>query len=200
MKQKELEMILQKIKPHPNPIPNLEQYSTPANVAADALFFAYGQGDIQDKKVVDPGCGTGILAIGAKFLGAKDVVALDADDIAVEIAMKNAKELGVDVCLLTMDFMEFPESCDTILMNPPFGAQKGNVHADVLFLEKAVNISEVVYSLHKAETQEFLFKKIEDLRRKITHVQKYEFPIPHMFDFHRSDVHKIDIMLLRIIK
>jgi len=120
MKQKELEMLLQKIGPHPNPSPKLEQYSTPATIAADALYFAYGQGDIYGKKVVDPGCGTGILAVGAKLLGANDVVALDVDEVAVEAAMKNADALGVDVCFLTMDFGEFPEKCDTVILNRNF--------------------------------------------------------------------------------
>ena len=197
MKQKELEMLLQKIGPHPDPIPKLEQYSTPATIAADALYFAYGHGDIHGKKIVDPGCGTGVLAIGAKLLGAGDVVALDVDEVAVEAAMKNADALGVDICFLTMDFGEFPERCDTVIMNPPFGAQKENIHADAAFLDKAAEVGEVVYSFHKAETEEFVRRKLGELGRKPTHSLSYKFPIPHMFDFHKSEAEEVEVILLR---
>jgi len=198
MKQKELEMLLQRIGPHPDPSPRLEQYSTPAAIAADALYFAYGQGNIHGKKVVDPGCGTGVLAIGAKLLGAADVVALDVDEVAVEAAMKNADALGVDICFLTMDFGEFPERCDTVIMNPPFGAQKENIHADTAFLERAADVGDVVYSFHKAETEEYVKKKLGELGRKPTHMLRYKFPIPHMFDFHKSETEEVEVILFRI--
>lgn len=43
----------------------------------------------QDKKVLDVGCGSGILAIAAKKLGASFVTATDIDEIAVEVAREN---------------------------------------------------------------------------------------------------------------
>ncbi len=39
--------------------------------------------------VLDLGCGSGILAIGAKLIGAEDVYAIDIDPIAVEVAKEN---------------------------------------------------------------------------------------------------------------
>ncbi len=200
VKQKELEIMLQKVAVHPSPRPGLEQYSTPATIAADALYFAYGQGDIHGKKVVDPGCGTGILAIGARLLGASDVVALDVDEAAVGTAMKNADALKVDICFLTMDFNEFPEKCDTVVMNPPFGAQKENIHADTHFLMRAAETGDVIYSFHKAETEEYIRRKLADLGRKPTHILRYEFPIPHIFDFHKREAEEIDVLLFRIAR
>lgn len=35
---KNLEMLLENISPHPNPKVELEQYSTPANIAADLMW------------------------------------------------------------------------------------------------------------------------------------------------------------------
>jgi len=198
VKQKELEMLLQKVGPHPRPSPELEQYSTPAIIAAEVLFLAHGLGDIEGRKVVDAGCGTGILAIGAKLLGASDVVAVDVDEVALEAAMRNASALGVDICLLTMDFALFPEMCDTVVMNPPFGAQKGNLHADVEFLDHAAGIANVIYSFHKAETRDYMLRRLDGLGRKVTHELRFKFPIPHMFDFHRSEVQQVDVVLLRI--
>ncbi len=39
--------------------------------------------------VLDLGCGSGILAIGAKFVGSPDVLAIDIDPLAVEVAKEN---------------------------------------------------------------------------------------------------------------
>lgn len=40
-------------------------------------------------KVLDVGCGSGILSIAAALLGAKDVLGVDIDPIAVEVAVEN---------------------------------------------------------------------------------------------------------------
>ena len=45
--------------------------------------------------VLDLGCGSGILAIGAALLGARRVLALDIDPLAVEATVENAHENGV---------------------------------------------------------------------------------------------------------
>ncbi len=46
--------------------------------------------DFKGKKVLDMGCGTGILAILASHLGAGDVVAIDYDQICVESTIENS--------------------------------------------------------------------------------------------------------------
>jgi ribosomal protein L11 methyltransferase len=46
-------------------------------------------------KILDLGCGSGILAIGAAKLGAAHVLALDNDPVAVEAAEKNVAQNGV---------------------------------------------------------------------------------------------------------
>jgi ribosomal protein L11 methyltransferase len=43
------------------------------------------------KRVLDYGCGSGILAIGAARFGAKEIDAVDIDPAAVESTMANAK-------------------------------------------------------------------------------------------------------------
>ncbi|MDD6042680.1 MAG: 50S ribosomal protein L11 methyltransferase, partial [Eubacteriaceae bacterium] len=40
-------------------------------------------------KVLDVGCGSGILSIAAALLGAKDVLGIDIDPVAVEVAEEN---------------------------------------------------------------------------------------------------------------
>ncbi len=45
--------------------------------------------DLSNKRVLDMGCGTGILAILAGLLGAKDIVGIDIDEWSVENAIEN---------------------------------------------------------------------------------------------------------------
>jgi ribosomal protein L11 methyltransferase len=47
--------------------------------------------DVKGKRVLDMGCGTGILAIAAEKLGAENVVAIDNDQWAFENATENAE-------------------------------------------------------------------------------------------------------------
>ncbi len=47
--------------------------------------------------VLDIGCGTGILAILAKKLGANRVLAVDYDELSVEAAIENVQRNKVDV-------------------------------------------------------------------------------------------------------
>lgn len=46
--------------------------------------------DVSGKFVLDIGCGSGVLSIGAKLLGASRVVAADIDVLAVEVTKENA--------------------------------------------------------------------------------------------------------------
>lgn len=51
--------------------------------------------DVKDTCVLDCGCGTGILGIGASKLGAKEVVGYDIDEWCADNAKKNAELNGV---------------------------------------------------------------------------------------------------------
>src|SRR3990172_7567103 len=194
VKKKDLEILLEKVERHPSPSPRLEQYQTPAAVAADVLFWAAQLGDIQGRKVVDLGCGTGILAIGASLIGAREAVAIDVDEAALGVAIRNASALGAEVSFLTVDVSEFPESCDTVLMNPPFGAQ--NAHADRPFLEAACRIGRVVYSFHNAPTEAFVLGWFEDRGAAVTHRRGVSIPIPRPFDFHPDEGRPFPVLCL----
>jgi len=200
VKKQQLEILLQKVKGHPKPSADLEQYSTPAAIAADVLWFAYAQGDIAGRKVVDLGCGTGILGIGAKLLGADEVISLDLDEAALAVAMKNAQDLGVDLSLLTVDVKDFPEPADTVVMNPPFGAQKADLHADLAFLERALATAPVTYTFHHAETEPFVMRRVAELGGEATHRKAYGFPLPHSMPFHTEAVKEVPVVMLRVVR
>lgn len=199
MKKKELEILLQKVPPFKNPVPTLEQYITPAFIAADIIYLAHQFGDIQDKFIVDLGCGTGIFSIGAKITGAIKVIGIDIDNSSIEIARNYAKDENIEVEYKTDDIRDFHIKCDTVLMNPPFGAQKSNINADRRFIETAFRIASTVYSIHLTKTIPFLKKMISSLKGDINYSKNYLFPIKRTCKFHEKKNINYDVTLLRIL-
>jgi putative methylase len=198
MKKKELEIILQKVPPFNNPIPSLEQYLTPANIAADIIFIAYQFGDIKNKIIIDLGCGTGIFSIGAYITGAKKVIGIDIDKYSIEIAKNYAEKNNYKISFLISNVSNINKKCDTILMNPPFGAQKGNLNIDRIFINKGFEIASVIYSLHLTKTWSFVEKLIEKKGGNITYTKKYNYPIRWVFDFHKKKVINFETNLIRV--
>ena len=200
-KKIQLEMALQFIPPHPTPKVDLEQYSTPAAIAADVLWNAFALGDIKGLKIVDLGTGTGIFAIGAALLGAVEVVGVDADPQAVELARAEAskKDLEELTRFISVDVLDFHEKADTVIQNPPFGAQKAHrKEADRVFMSKSLEIAPVVYSFHILETEEFVKKFFQSKCGSITHSFYYNFPIPRIYDFHKKEKINVDVVVLRV--
>ena len=217
----DLELFLSQIQPHPSPNVHLEQYTTSEAVAATMLYLAaYTYGDILDKQVLDLGCGTGRLAIGCAFLGAKSVVGVDIDKLAVKLALENSAKLGfkTKVDWVAGDVNAIDGKFNTVLQNPPFGVQKRG--ADRVFLEKALQVADAVYSLHNhPRTDMQLVKKLKANRGSLLQVSPSPFiqkfaeehggsveavyallmTIPRMFDFHtkaRSEI-IIDLYAIR---
>lgn len=196
-KKKHLEMAIQKVPKHPNPKVDLEQYSTPATIAADLLWNAYSLGDIADKKVMDLGCGTGIFAIASKLLGATSAIGVDIDKDSTDLASSYCGDVNFicsDICDLENDF-----DVDTIFQNPPFGSQKNaKKGADLKFISKAVELSpKVLYSFHMASTEEFLISYFEKNDLEITHIFRYNFPIPKIYEFHTRESANVEVIVIR---
>ncbi len=200
MKKKELEIRLQQIPPPPNPKVHLEQYQTPAPIAADILYNAYILGDIKDKTIIDLGCGTGIFSVGAHLLEAKSVSGIDIDTESITIATQYARTNKLPIDYITSNITELTNTCDTIIMNPPFGAQKTHKNADRTFLEIALTHSTITYSLHMSNTLEFLKKITAALNSTITHTKTYRWPLKAQYHFHNKPTKTINVDLLRIQK
>ena len=78
----DLERFLSQVVSQPNPKIHLEQYTVSEQLAANMLYIAaYANDDIVGKSVLDLGCGTGRLALGALFVGAKDVVGVGVKSV-----------------------------------------------------------------------------------------------------------------------
>ena len=199
IRKHDLAIILQKISPHPNPKVALEQYTTPANLAAEILFTAcYVHNDIQGKRVLDLGTGTGRLAVGASLLAAEYVVGVDVDETSLKLASIAAKSLHANVDFLLTSIETIRGSVDTVLMNPPFGTKKP--HADLNFLQRAVQLGDVVYSIHKSSTRQFLERWLSDRGLTSRRILVTEMDIPHQFSFHRKPRRSVKVDVIRITK
>lgn len=196
LKKAQLERILQSLEAVPSPRPDIEQYPTPAPIAAEVAYIARAKGDIEGCRVLDLGCGNGILAIAAKLLGAAESVGVDIDPVAIQTAERNAKRAHVDVEWRHADVASVEDPFDTVLMNPPFGSQKR--HADLPFLDRALALARVVYSFHNAKTEDFLLRRLASAGARVTDRLEYAFPLPRTFRFHREDVRRIPVVLFRI--
>lgn len=189
-------MALEKVPAFTDPDPSLEQYPTPATVAADMVFDAYYNGDIAGMKVLDLGCGPGILSVGAWLMGAGMVVGYDCSEKALKVAEEYAGSIGADIEYKRGDIRDIVEGADTVLMNPPFGSQRRN--ADRPFLDKAMECAERVYSIHMAETVDFLERYVEERGRRVVASKEYDYVIPHTFSFHSKTKRSVRICVIRI--
>jgi putative methylase len=218
----ELELFLSQMESQPSPKASLEQYTVSEAVAARMLYLAaYTNGDIIGKAVLDLGCGTGRLALAASFLGAKSVVGVDIDKTAINTAVKNSEKAGFKTNLQWVigDVKVVTGSFDTVLQNPPFGVQKRA--ADRKFLEKALEVGYVVYSLHnhphtdkqlvkrlkatstgmlQAVPSPFIKKFVERHHGMIKAVYAMPMTIQRMFDFHTKIKHDFVVDLYVIKK
>ncbi len=200
-KKRHLEMVLESIPPHKTPKAYLEQYKTPSYIAADLLWNADSLEDIRDKKVIDLGCGTGIFSIGAALLGARQVEGVDIDADAIKIAMEQASRYNLEdvTQFIREDVNSFHGNGDTVIQNPPFGAQKSGIkNADRSFIEKALYTAPVIYSFHKKETEDFVQRYFGSMGGSVTHKFYYSFQIPRIYHFHKKDKVKIDVVVFRV--
>ena len=203
-RKKHLEMKIQSILPHPKPKVELEQYSTPSIIASDLLWNALSLGDIEDKNILDLGCGSGIFAIGSALIGAKSACGIDIDEDSINLAFENADKMGIEnIDFIVDDVMDIGNDfdVDTIFQNPPFGSQKKAKRGiDLKFVEKARELSpNALYSFHMASTEEFLIDYFQSLSFEITHIFRYSFPIPKIYDFHNKESQDVGVIVIRSI-
>ena len=203
-KKRHLEMLMQSIPSHPKPKVGLEQYTTPSIIASDLLWNAFSLGDVENKNIVDLGCGTGIFAIGSSLLGANSSIGIDIDEDSIELARHSSDKLNAgEITFIVSDINDLDEclNADTVFQNPPFGSQKkADAGQDLNFVKKACELNpEVLYSFHMASTEEFLMKYYAENDLKITHIFRYKFPIPKIYDFHTKESRDVSVIVIRAL-
>ena len=201
-RKKHLEMRLQSIPAHPKPKVHLEQYTTPSIIASDLVWNAFSLDDIDGKTIFDLGCGTGIFTIASALMGAELAVGVDIDPDSIDLARDMSYNLNADnVKFIKEDIADFncSHNVDTVFQNPPFGSQrKSDSGQDLKFVKKAIDLeTDVLYSFHMASTEKFLMDYYKENNLNITHVFRYSFPIPKIYDFHTKDNQNVNVIVLR---
>jgi predicted nicotinamide N-methyase len=83
--------------------------------------------EVRNRDIVDLGTGSGIVAIAAALCGARRVVAVDVDSSALEAALGNARENGVEIeVAVTM-----PARCDLLIASDVLYEARERVLGDV---------------------------------------------------------------------
>jgi len=186
-----------------NPRAGLEQYPTPPDLAAHVVHLADLHGDIDGRTVLDLGTGTGMLGLAAALRGPARVFGVELDRAPLTTAVANERRVAAsapvhwvqgDATRLPLDI---PDAV-TVVMNPPFGAQNDNQHADRGFLAAASRTATVSYSVHNAGSQAFVESFAADNGGEVTHAFAADFAIDAQFDHHTDDSRDIDAEVYRI--
>ncbi|GAA6011783.1 hypothetical protein JCM8202_004149 [Rhodotorula sphaerocarpa] len=216
MKLKELEAELQPLKGFAAPKRELEQYVTSAHLASRMIYTAATSfDDIDERDVLDLGCGCAILSIACVMMGAHSVTSVDFDADALAIARENVASLEME------DHIEFTHAeiatsgstpsdenipifgaeragrkFDTVVMNPPFGSWTKGI--DMVFLELACQLAETaVYSLNKTSTRDFIERKTKSFGFTGTVIAQMRYDLPKTMAFHKQKSVDIEVDMWR---
>ncbi|MGE0792748.1 MAG: METTL5 family protein [Candidatus Woesearchaeota archaeon] len=215
--RRELAVFLSKLNVFSNPSVYLEQYCSDSEVAAILLWKADLNREIEDKIIIDLGAGTGILGIGALLLGAKFVYFIDIDAKMEQEIKKNIEilnnywEIDVegkwkfickDIKEVNMNDFKNDEDMDSdsliAVLNPPFGTKKK--HIDKVFLEKALELTHSIYTMHKTSTKVFIEAFSRDNDLSMAWVEDTSFPIKNTMAGHTKKIERIEVTIYNLRK
>lgn len=126
--------------------------------------------DFKNKTVLDFGTGTGVLAILAKMLGAKNVTAIDYDEWSIANAKENfAANNCSEINLLKKDSLSGLEMYDIILANINLNVITSNIrslknisHSSTQLLLSGFLISDKEILLKTFEHEKFICKSVDE--------------------------------------
>ncbi len=210
-KKSDLISILQDLKSFTHPKIKLEQYTIDAVCAADIIFFAGVEfNDIKEKLILDLGAGTGRLSVASAFLLPRAIFSLDIDEEALAILLENINKINLprfihpiccDMGNIPLNLKQLDDRSQiTTIMNPPFGVQ--TKYADRPFLKAAMNLSDVIYSIHLASQQvhEFVKTFVRKFGWGIDYMMPYNMVIEGTFSFHKRNRKQIGVNVYRLVK
>lgn len=196
--KKQLEIELSKIiDDFKEPKIKFEQYMTPPEIAAFMIHYAWMKGEIENKKIIDIGAGTGMLGIGAAFLGG-NVTMIEIDKDAFEILKNNVAKTDHEIRLINKNIFDFDfdEEYDTALINPPFGIKSENKDMD--FIVEASKISKHIFSIHDGSESNInnIKSLFEKHNLKIIESLMMDFSLKSTYPWHEEKNKILKVMLL----
>jgi len=186
MRRAELVRAIQAVPVPSRPAAPLEQVVTPAEAAANLLTLLDQRFGLRGRSVVDLGCGTGRLAIGAALLGAHPVVGVDVDPALLAVARSAARSALADVEFHGLDVAEWKEPAEFAVMNPPFGAQRR--HADRPFWDRAFALAgTAVGAFASSASRTFIARLALERGAHVVEVERVPWNLPRTFPHHRAE-------------
>jgi putative methylase len=198
VRRSELLRALERVPPFASPGPALEQVITPSEAAATLLATADRIDGLAGRSVLDLGCGTGRLSVGAALLGAGPVRGIDIDGAAVDLARRAARDAAVAVEFDVGDVTTADRPAELVVMNPPFGAQRR--HADRPFWERAFALAErSVYAFALSDSRTFIAERAVARGAAVLEVGSVPWALPRTFAHHvrRRVVLDVDLWAIR---
>ena len=169
----------------PQPSAPLEQVATPAEAAADLLVTLDRHFGLAGRSVLDLGCGTGRLSIGAALLGADPVIGVEVDAMLVPIARAAARTAKAVVDFRVSDVAAWDRPADVVVMNAPFGAQ--NRHADRPFWDRAFTLAgRSIGAFASSASRTFIARLALGRGAHVVEVEPVRWDLPRTFPHHRA--------------
>lgn len=182
-----------------------EGVHVPGPASLDLLKYMFS---VRGKTVLDLGCGTGLFAIAAAKLGAREVWATDLSPAAVDCSRRNAERNGVEITAKAGDLFEpvADRTFDLIITVPPqlpapagargpgFGGVDGLRYFESILREAPEHLErggELLTCLHSlAETrrfeamlsERFRFRSLPRTRGAFT-PEEFDAVLPGLFRF-----------------
>ena len=185
MRRSELVRRIQSVPAPPHPSAPLEQVVSPAEPAADLLLSLDRRDPLDGRSVLDLGCGTGRLAIGAALLGGHPVTGVEVDPTIVDMARVAAETHHADVKFVASDVRRWRTAADVVVMNAPFGAQTR--HADRPFWDRAFALARRrVGAFASSASRTFIARLALERGAHVVEVEPMAWELPRTFAHHRS--------------
>ncbi len=201
--KKELELEVQKVPPYHSPKVELEQYVTDASIVAELVWLSYMRHELSEARVLDLGCGTGRFSVAVALVGALQVVCLDIDVDAITQTRDYVRDAGLDsvIDVVVGDATRPPlrPVFSVVFQNPPFGIQSRR-GIDIDFLRSAVELGRIVYTIHKAETRDYVIRRAYELGCSVDIIGVRTINIPPIYRHHYKRLHKVNVVLIRLMR
>lgn len=211
MPDKKVMWMLNGLEGFGNPKIKLEQYATSSELAVSMVEMIDETVGLDGVKVVDIGCGCGMLMTTiASLYEPESVLGIDVDEDALAICSRNLETADVQECCKTLqaDILD-PESVlplkefDVAVINPPFGT-KNNAGVDMKFVKMGLEMVRPggsVFSLHKSSTRDYILKtanKWENVKAECCAQMRWK--LPATYKFHKQKAVDIDVDLMHFKK
>lgn len=123
-------------------------------------YFKHGE---QNKKILDVGCGYGLIGVTLAKIKKCDVTMIDVNKRALHLAKINLKENNVEANVLESDIYEnITEKYDCVITNPPIRAGKKVYMTILQDAHKYLNESgELWFVMNKDHGVKTVIKKLE---------------------------------------